>query len=330
MNRPGYRLRAVAARWCSERTMERLVDPAIADLQTEYAEAARAGRVWRSRWIWIAGHAAFAKAMAWHGAERAAGSLRDLPVEDRRALLRTIAIGVAMMVAATVLLAALPFVSIRSGTFSQRVWSTPNTVLQLLPTTIWVGVIFGILWGLESVSVSRHSRRLVLLLALALSVVSFTLMGWLVPAANHAFRVSMATKLGVEVKGLRSASDLTLGDLGRLLEPGTHEPMLLAPPHDVRSLERSYYTRWAYSCAPLVLGLFALTLSNRSRWARRAPGFVASALVLGYVALWYAAQAMAFDRRVPIAAAVWIPNAVVLVLWLMQVRRGTGARLQAR
>ena len=36
MSRPGIRLRALSARVCSERLMQRLVDPAIADLQAEY------------------------------------------------------------------------------------------------------------------------------------------------------------------------------------------------------------------------------------------------------------------------------------------------------
>ena len=39
MRPPGTRLRALAARLCAAITMERLVDPAIADLQAEYEEA---------------------------------------------------------------------------------------------------------------------------------------------------------------------------------------------------------------------------------------------------------------------------------------------------
>jgi hypothetical protein len=38
--RPGERLRAWASRVCSARAMTRLIDPVIADLQSEYAEAA--------------------------------------------------------------------------------------------------------------------------------------------------------------------------------------------------------------------------------------------------------------------------------------------------
>ena len=50
MTPPGTRLRALAARLCAAITMERLVDPAIADLQAEYEEASRTGPGWRRRW----------------------------------------------------------------------------------------------------------------------------------------------------------------------------------------------------------------------------------------------------------------------------------------
>ena len=55
MRPPGTRLRALAARLFAASTMERLVDPAIADLQAEYEEALRSGPKWRSRWIWFVG-----------------------------------------------------------------------------------------------------------------------------------------------------------------------------------------------------------------------------------------------------------------------------------
>ena len=50
MTRPGARLRSLARRFCDPATMERLIDPAIADLQCEHAEATRAGDRWRGRW----------------------------------------------------------------------------------------------------------------------------------------------------------------------------------------------------------------------------------------------------------------------------------------
>src|SRR4051812_17574040 len=54
MRRPGDRLHALAARLFDPSTMERLIDPVIADLQRERADALSRGQVWRGRWIYIA------------------------------------------------------------------------------------------------------------------------------------------------------------------------------------------------------------------------------------------------------------------------------------
>ena len=59
MTPPGTRLRALAARLLDPRTMEFLVDPAIADMQAEYEEAARRGLAWRKRWMCLRGYLSF-------------------------------------------------------------------------------------------------------------------------------------------------------------------------------------------------------------------------------------------------------------------------------
>ena len=64
MNRPGARIRALAARVCDAETMERLIDPVIADLQVEHAEAVQNGRAWMRRWIRFAGGFVCLKALA--------------------------------------------------------------------------------------------------------------------------------------------------------------------------------------------------------------------------------------------------------------------------
>ena len=55
MRPPGLWLRAAAARLCDTKAMNQLIDPIVADLQYEHAEARRAGAIWRSRRIRLAG-----------------------------------------------------------------------------------------------------------------------------------------------------------------------------------------------------------------------------------------------------------------------------------
>jgi hypothetical protein len=58
MTRPGERLRRIAALVVSQRCIERLIDPIVADMQTEYDQAWRAGRWWRASLVPIAGSTA--------------------------------------------------------------------------------------------------------------------------------------------------------------------------------------------------------------------------------------------------------------------------------
>ena len=61
MTRPGDRLRRVAARFCSRSAMERLIDPAVADLQAEYQAAVQTGSAWTRVWTLLRGYTACLK-----------------------------------------------------------------------------------------------------------------------------------------------------------------------------------------------------------------------------------------------------------------------------
>ena len=50
MRRPGDRLRRLASVVCGSETMQRLVEPIVADLQAEY-EASVADGAWRTQWV---------------------------------------------------------------------------------------------------------------------------------------------------------------------------------------------------------------------------------------------------------------------------------------
>jgi hypothetical protein len=67
MTRPGFRLCAFAARVCSARTMERWIDPLIADLHSEHAEMQRRGSLWRARSVRVVSLVAFGKVLALAG-----------------------------------------------------------------------------------------------------------------------------------------------------------------------------------------------------------------------------------------------------------------------
>jgi hypothetical protein len=71
--------------------MTRLIDPVIADLQSEYTEAASRKQVWRSRWIRFTGYVAFWKVIGLHATARAWPLTREWAAADDHALGRALA-----------------------------------------------------------------------------------------------------------------------------------------------------------------------------------------------------------------------------------------------
>jgi hypothetical protein len=84
MTGPGLRLRALAARFCNTQTMNRLIDPTIADLQTEYIDARRRGAIWSARWMLSRGVLSVAKLLAYAAVgEASMASVTGIPVRRR-------------------------------------------------------------------------------------------------------------------------------------------------------------------------------------------------------------------------------------------------------
>ena len=301
-------LRARAARWCSARTMERVIEPALADVQTEYEAAARDGRLWRSRWICIAGHAAFLKVLAWVIAERALDALRGATASDRHALGRTFAVFAAVTALGTGLLTLPPLLAEWSRP-SSTIWLGILLIPQAVPLSIPVGLTFGILWGLGRVAASRRSRALVLVAAVVSCVVSFATIAWVMPAANQAYRQSIA---GITIA--KGANELTLIELGRLIESGQYASIGMGSPRGRRSVAMAYHVRWALSLAPFVLSVFALVWTRRQR-GRVSIVAVGCAMTVGYyLVLFLAGRAYTFDRAMSAVAAAWAANVAFLML----------------
>jgi hypothetical protein len=309
MKRPGARLRSIAARLYSAATMERLIEPALADLQAEYEDARRAGRRWQSRWVWASGHAAFFRMIALHGGHSALDLVRGMPGEERRTVIRLSALCLTIVILVTGVLAAPPLLRDAARSHADPAMLAIYLLPQALPLSIPVGLTFGIVWSLGRIPPSRRSRTLVLLIATAMSIVSFTILAWVMPASNQAFRVSIA---GGAVA--RTATELTLRELGRALDQRTAPTF---SPAATRSLALDYHTRWALACAPLVLAIFAMVLTARGPRGSLVLGLRATAAIAGYFVILVIARGSAL----PGPAAAWTPNTALLVLSVAASRR---------
>ena len=192
---------------------------------------------------------------------------------------------------------------------SSTIWLAILLIPQAAPLSIPVGLSFGILRGLGRVAASRRSRALVLVAAVVSCVASFAIIGWVMPAANQAYRQSIA---GVPIA--KGANELTLIELGKVLESGQDESIGMVSPRDIRSVAMAYHVRWAISLAPFVLSLVALVWTRRQR-GRVPIVAVGCAMTVGYyLILFFAGRAYTFDRAMSAVAAAWAANVAFLML----------------
>jgi hypothetical protein len=310
MKRPGARLRALAAGLCCAQTMERLVDPTLADLQAEYENAVSGNRRWESRRVLVLGHIALIQVLTVHGGMRAMGILRHSTSEDRRTLIRTLGASAVIMIVGTLVL-MVPFLKFVSRSRPDSAELALYVIPQALPLSIPIGLTFGILWGLGRMSASRRTRTVVLLLAFGASVASFTMLAWVMPISQQAFRVS--TTGGPLPKG---EHELTIGELRQRLEAGTRQLPAVAALSDPPSLALNYHARWAIGSAPFVLAVFAVAFTSRRQWSRMMPFLVGGLMICAYYVIMYSARALGLDRTISPFAAAWAPNTAFLMLSL--------------
>jgi lipopolysaccharide export system permease LptF/LptG-like protein len=332
VNRPGDRLRAFAVRWCCTETMARIVDPLIADLQHEHGAAARTGRVWRGRAIRIAGWIAFVRVCAicmWRD-DLAPG---NWTTDDRRTLMRAVAYSVALVVLITALFEIPPLSNLRTwGSRGMSVWVLLTLAPQALTITITIGATFGIVYAVGGRAFSRRVAEAVVGLACVASALSFANLGWIMPAANQAFRVAISGRSDLP----KGSPGLTLGELRQAIEAEDHA-LTLAPPlvfgegaRYLKDMRLQYHSRWALSFSPIVFTVLTLSLAAGGFLRRWVLGSAAAATFLGYYVLLHVGRPLVFAGTTPASVSAWAPNATfALVAALLAFRKRRVSRADA-
>jgi hypothetical protein len=306
MTRPGDRLRAFAAGWCCQETMERVIDPLIADLQREHGEAVRRGRTWRSRWIQIAGRLTFFKVLVVCAGTHLT-TVERWTTDDRKSLVRAAVISAITAVVITVLLVS------RSAEDIPKVLvhPSPKRFLFLAPYPFVAGIVLGVTLGivLGCRALSRRVVAAAIGAALLCSAIVFINVGWVAPAAHIAYRMTV----GYTDPSL-DAGEASLGVLRRKIEQVGRDSendqfgFLVA-------LSFDYHRRVALSFSPLVFTLFALTMAGcfRRRWV---PGILACAtfVLYGWLVITVRPWSLQpWDAHWPPYVAAWSANVAVLV-----------------
>jgi hypothetical protein len=285
MTRPGDRVRRLASLICSEPTVRGIVDPAVSDLQFEYARAVRTGRV-RAWFIYTRGVLACVEAVA--GAWCASGS-RTLP----RLLAWTAGV-------ATILTALLIWIPYRDLHAQARVivgepWRVlmslvPQAVVAVLPVAMPCAAAI----VLRSAPASAQLRRSIFMITIACASTTLLIFAAILPSANQTFR-----ELVVGHPIWRGTNELTLGELW---------------------IQHAWFdlsVRGAFVCAPFALTAFVWRVLE---WQRNAVGSaLAIAAMVAYVAAFVAMPQLwrSFVPRVPIGWSPWVPNALYLAAAFM-------------
>lgn len=294
MRRPGDRARSIASRLFAAETMDRVIDPILADLQWEYDEARAHGLAWRARSL-LHGYVAFARALFWIGVRTAwpaDGARADIA---RACLVMTIASAVV-----TVALALPPLLDSRSQ--SDPAFTALLFVMlvpQALPLSIPAGLCVAVLWAMRGKAVTVRRITTVLAIALASTAVVWIVLEWLMPQANQGFREMVVARIsGGRVVTLEPGlSELGLSRLGQRTDPDA---------------VRHYQVLWALCFASVPIGLLAMGLARR---IRRAASAVVLAIVLAnayFALLWATAASTAAST--PTFVAAWMPNVICLVI----------------
>ena len=303
MTAPGTRLRELSRRVCRPQTVERLVDPIIADLQSEYADAGEQAPRQRRLVLWR-GYAAFWRAAGMHFIQSA---IQRRPGEADGGTARVFAYSLTAFVLITVSLVLPPLLGglQLSADRSSHILMALLLVPQALPMSIPAGVCIGIICAMRAHPADRRRVGTVLRLGAAGALAAWTLMEWGIPAANQRFREVAAAQFndGRVVQLQPGLSELPLSNLGR-------RP-------DAAAL-RYFHMRWALVCATIPLAVFALGISAR---VGRLPVAVAAGLVsiVAYVMLMFGDGQMPAGNVAMIATA-WMPNLIFLTIGVALLR----------
>jgi len=294
---PGRTLHRLAVSLCSAKTLEQIVEPAIADLQKEYASADRASR---RVWILLSGYCAIVKVIA-----ICALSLPTMTDEERRALSRTLAWSAGSIAAISALLTLPPLVA-----WSMRRWDAAMILVpQAIPLAIPMGIAIGIAFGL-SARPARNIVKVTLLGCVVASALSFGILAWVMPVANQAFREVAIRELAdsgyrSRFEPERGHNEMTLSELRREEASFAAAGQIRLP----RQFNFTFHLRFALAVASLVLASLLLAAPFNHRGLR---GLIAFAGSFGYLALLHTGEALAVSRALlPPAAGAWMPNIVI-------------------
>jgi Lipopolysaccharide export system permease LptF/LptG len=317
MTRPGAWLRTVASRVYAKDTMDRVIDPIVADIQKEHDAALRAGQRWRASATCARGYINFWKAIGLHAFDAAPRTLANAVAADGWALGRTIAYSVMACMGITLLLSADPMVE----SYARLPRLTPALLLlpQAIVLSIPIALSLAIVWTADRMHGGATRIRRVLATAIAATVLAFFAMAML-PAANDAWQIAMAEAVpSLEItQAAKGMNEMSFSELASAISANE------ASGSSTRAalLRRAYHMRFALPAATLVLSLLALSICTLT--SMRSVRLLALVLSFGaYYMILALTESGPLLARLPAVFSVWSANVLLAAASLFLLRQRT-------
>ena len=291
---PGRALHRLASRICSATLLDRVVEPAIADLQNEYATAVADRTTLKRANVLLTGYIAVLQVIVMC-------TVRTFIAVngERRALSRTLLWAAAITILASAVVVILT-VAIVPGLSPYYVSLMAALVL---PIAIPIGVTLGIAFALSGRAVSSRTARVIVASAVIAASISFGMMLLSPPIASQAFRQSVSNALGGSGMVVRAATEVSASAIQQQPE--------FAPGGNLRAWpQRRAWTQHVVLAIPFatpVLVLFALAVVRR--------GAPRTLIVVGCTAYFFLVLLgePLVHRGVPAVAAAWLANAATVM-----------------
>jgi lipopolysaccharide export LptBFGC system permease protein LptF len=281
-------------RICSVKSLERIIEPTIADLQREFADGGT------SRWRSIRRLSSNYLAVLWViGICTLGGS--EATAEERDNIRRMLFWACLSTGVVTILL-TLPPLSLYPEV---RGWHAFLTVVpQALPLAIPFGVVFAIVITLSATASARMTKAIVLLSFVA-SLLSFATLAWLMPAGNQAFRelafAVESKRRALPVTPSKGPAELTFVELRREIDfaEGTGQR------RRARRYSWMFHLRFTLAAAVMAIAVFMVVVPVNRRLFR---GLLALAVCFVYWVLMYTGQLAMLGGYLSPFAGAWLPN----------------------
>jgi hypothetical protein len=287
MTREGRTVRRIAGWVCDERTIERVIDPAITDVRHELDAAV--GRRERRR-VLAAGYVGLWKALVSCCTRSLVLGLRTAIAQESAWIAWTVALALAVIALVTTVLVLPPVMAypVRSSQVSLG-FLILTLVPQAAALALPAGVYFAVLYTLRGRSLTARQVGAVTAIVAVASSFTFALLEWGVPAGNQLFRELLS---GGSIS--RGRNELSMSELVRQGDP--------------RSLY-AVHLRVALTVSTVALSAFAMALCHTIR-SRTAAAALGVAIPVAYIAcLWTASEAAPLGHWM--SAAPWTPNVLL-------------------